>query len=94
LPLRDVRGYFAWIESFGATLLNRFNALHDTARQSFDSLRDGGEAAFAETLKLVVEEAPIRSFKKELGEEAYNRLISRRLPQKTRNNTSIEPGVS
>jgi hypothetical protein len=79
LPLPDVRSYFAWTENHGSTLLDRFNVLLGQAQHSFDALNDGGDEAFAETLKLVVEEAPIRSFKRELGEETYNRLIEQHL---------------
>lgn len=79
LPLPNVRDHFSWIESYGASLLDRFNALHGKVRRSFDSLPDGGDSEFARTLKLLIEESPIRTFKDALGEETYDRVIDQRL---------------
>lgn len=82
LQLAGVREFFQWVASFGRTQLDRFEALQVRAHRSFDELPDGGAAARAETLRLLVEDSPIRSFKEALGEETYNRLISQRLSPK------------
>jgi hypothetical protein len=76
LMLAGVREFFEWIESYGRLQLDRFEALRTRAHRSFDELPDAGDAAFAESLKRLVEETPIRSFKEILGEETYNRVIS------------------
>ena len=82
LMLAGVREYFEWIETHGRAQLDRFNGLSSRAHQGFDRLPDGGDGAFAESLKRFVEELPIRSFKEELGEETYSRVITQRLSNK------------
>jgi hypothetical protein len=79
LMLPGVREFFEWVQTYGKTQLERFEALRDRAHRSFDELPDGGAGAFAEALRALAEEAPVRTFKDALGEEAYNRLIHQRL---------------
>jgi len=78
LVLADVRAFFKWLMRYGTEQLERFDALQIRAHRSFDGLSDRG-AAFAETMKLLVEESPIRTFKDVLGDELYNQLIRSRL---------------
>jgi hypothetical protein len=82
LLLDGVREYFQWVETHGRAQLDRFNGLSRRAHQGFDRLPDGGDGALAESLKRFVEELPIRSFKEELGEETYSRVITQRLSNK------------
>jgi hypothetical protein len=82
LMLAGVREFFEWVESYGRAQLDRFEALRTGAHRSFDELPDAGEAAFAESLKSLVEESPLRTFKEALGDETYNRLIRQRLSRK------------
>ena len=79
LQLPDVRSFFAWIETQGAMLIDLFKALRDQAVRDFETLSDSGEAAFAETLKLLAEETPLRVFRGDLGEETYQSLIHKHL---------------
>ena len=82
LKLASVREYFEWIGTHGRAQLDRFNGLRSRAHHCFDRLPDGGDGVFAETQKRFVEELPIRSFKEELGEEMYSRVITQRLSTK------------
>ncbi|MCC8959486.1 hypothetical protein H8B02_40615 [Bradyrhizobium sp. Pear77] len=81
LKLDGVREYFEWIGDYGRAQLDRFEALRKRAHQGFDELPDGGDAAFAETRKYMVEEMPIRSFKEDLGQETYDKLIQQRVSE-------------
>jgi hypothetical protein len=82
LMLSDVREFFEWTETHGRALLDRFETLRNQAHRRFDELPDEGGAAFAETMRLVVEESPIRIFKEEIGKETYKRIIGQHLSRK------------
>jgi hypothetical protein len=76
LTLADARAFFNWFQRFGRSQLDRFEALSRRAHHDFDNLPDDqGDAAMMRSLRLFVEESPIRTFRHDLGDEIYDRLI-------------------
>lgn len=73
---KDVRAWFRWVENQATSLLAQIETLEAEVFQGFEALHvEESNAAFKDTLRLILEEMPVRLLKPLVGDAEYARLI-------------------